>query len=202
MMNAYPRWSLLAAPLLAALGCSDPVPPPAQGAVTLYLGQTVTHVDGRTCPVTSTYQVAGKDSTTKMIAAPTTTDPGMSVISGQSGSTISCSVKGGKGNFTFSGNLYGITPQGDAVSISVSGGTIGADNTGTAQVAIRTPQLSTTVESTMPCKFTILNGSTGPQIKGGSMWASFSCDELDAAPSYACGVNSSSTIVFENCDGS
>ena len=35
MMNACPRWSLVAAPLLLSLGCSDPVPPPAQGALTL-----------------------------------------------------------------------------------------------------------------------------------------------------------------------
>ena len=198
MMNAYPRWSFLAVPLLAALGCSDPVPPPAQGAVTLYLGAPVVHVDQMTCPTTQTYQVGATDSKTKAVLAPTASDPGQSVISGENGSTISCSVTGGGGNFKFSGALRAVTPLGDLVSVSFDKGVVGPDFTGTADVTVYTPQLSANFVSTMPCAITVQN----QQIKGGSIWATFSCGQIAAPPSGLCGVNSSSAIVFENCSGS
>jgi hypothetical protein len=199
MMNAYPRWSFLALPLLVALGCSDPVPPPAQGAVTLYLGQPVVHVDQMTCPVSGqAYQIGATDSKTKAILAPTASDPGQSVISGESGSTISCSVRGGGGNFTFSGSLHAVTPQGDLVSVSFSNGTVGPDFTGTADVSVYTPQLSGTFSSTSSCAITVKN----QQVKGGSIWATFSCGQIASPPSGLCGIDASSAIVFENCSGS
>jgi hypothetical protein len=198
MMKAYPRWSFLALPTLFALGCSDPVPPPAQGAVTLYVGQPVVHVDQMTCPVTQTYQVGGVDSKTKATMAPTATNPGQSVISGEQGSTISCSVKGGGGNFSFSGTLHASTPQGDLISVSFANGVVGPDFTGTADVTVYTPQLSGTFQSTMPCAITVKN----QQVKGGSIWATFSCPQIQSPPSGLCGIEGSSAIVFENCSGS
>jgi hypothetical protein len=200
MMNAYARCSFLAVPLLAALGCSDPVPPPAQGAVTLYLGQPIVHVDQMTCPVTAqTYQVGATDSKTKTVLAPTMSDPGQSVISGEGGSSISCSVTGGGGNFKFSGTLSAITPQGDKISIQFANGQVGSDFTGTADVSVYTPQLLAGFSGTN-CAISVQGQPK--QVKGGSIWATFSCAQIASPPSGLCGISAASTIVFENCSGS
>lgn len=203
MMNAYPRWSLLAAPLLVGLGCSDPVPPPAQAAVSLQIGQPNVQVNGMTCPIVKTYRVGAFDSKTMKVLAPTSTDPGQSLISGESGSTISCSVTGGGGNFRFSGSIHAATDEGDLISVSFANGVITGSSTGTADVGVYTPQLSANFNSTMPCTFTIFPGKDGQQIKGGSMWASFACPSISAPPSGLCGVlQSQSVVVLENCSGS
>jgi hypothetical protein len=196
MMNASARCTFLAVPLLAALGCSDPVPPPAQGAVTLEIGQPTVHVDQMSCPVTNSYLVAATDSKTKMIAAPTSSDPGDSIISGESGSSISCSVTGGGGTFNFSGSFLGYTPQGDKVSLSFSNGTV-TNFMGTADVNVYTPQLSQNFSGT-GCTITVENG----QVKGGSIWAAFACAQISSPPSGLCGIAASSAFVFENCSGS
>lgn len=198
MMNACPRWSFLTVALLAALGCSDPVPPPAQGAVTLLVGQPVVHVDQMTCPITRTYQVGAIDSKTKAVLAPTAADPGQSVISGESGSTISCSVTGGGGNFKFSGTLHAITPQGDQISVSFTNGVVKPDFTGTADLSVYTPQLSGNFNSTKSCAITVRN----QQVKGGSIWGTFACDQIASPPSGLCGIDPNSAFVFENCSGS
>jgi hypothetical protein len=196
MMNASARCSFLAVPLLAALGCSDPVPPPAQGAVTLYVGQPTTTVAQMSCPTTATYQVAATDSKTKMIAPPTSTDPGESIISGESGSSISCSVTGGGGNFKFSGSFVGYTPLGIKVSLTFQNGVI-SGTTGTADVNVYTPDLSAIFSGT-GCAITVQN----QQVKGGSIWATFTCDQISSPPSGLCGIASQSAFVFENCSGS
>lgn len=196
MMNAYPRWSFLAVPLLAALGCSDPVPPPAQGAVRLDLSQPTTTVSEMSCPITQLYQVGAKDPKTMAVLAPTMQDPGESVISGESGSTITCSVTGSGGNFNFSGSLHASTPQGDQILVAFQNGVI-SGTTGTADVNVYTPQLSSNFSGT-GCTITVQNN----QVKGGSIWATFSCPQISSPPSGLCGISGDSTIVFENCAGS
>jgi hypothetical protein len=204
MMNAYPRWSFLAVALLGALGsaaCSDPVPPPAQGALTLSVGQPVVHVDGRACPAPGiTYQIAATDSKTKMVAAPSSITPGESLISGEQGSKISCSVKKSSSGFAFSGSIHGNSqPSGSVVDLQMQAGTIDATSlSGTVNVTVYTPELSGNFASVAPCTVNVLQS----QIKGGSMWASFSCPTVQYDPSGACGISSFSTVVFENCDGS
>ena len=203
MMNADPRWSFLAAPLLAALGCSDPVPPPAQGAVSLEIGQPLAPVNGKNCPVVKTYLVGAVDSTTKKVSAPTATSPGLSLISGQNGSKISCSITGGNGNFKFSGSIYATSDDGNSISLSFSNGVVGPDFTGTADVGVYTPQLSANYSSPadMPCTVQILKGALDAyQIKPGSMWATFACPQVATPPSGLCGIlQAQSDFVFENC---
>jgi hypothetical protein len=201
MMNAYARCSFLAAPLLAALGCSDPVPPPAQGAVTLYLGHTVDAVTAMSCPVTAqTYQIGATDSKTKSVLAPTASTHGQSVISGEGGSSISCSVAAGGGGYRFSGTLSAVTAQGDKISVQFANGTVGSDFTGTADVSVYTPQLLagfTSVGTMTSCAITVQN----QQVKKGSIWATFTCPKIASPPSGLCGISGASAIVFENCSG-
>ena len=193
MMNA--RWSLLAVPVIAAMGCSDPVPLPAQGAISLSIRKPSKPSTGTTCPVPGkTYEVSGK-------AAPTTNKPGDSLIDGESGASISCSVHG-NGPYKFSGSFQGATNDTNKYPITVtfSDGVVAADKlTGTATVSVRAPDLADTFASkTSACTVNVI----GQQVKGGSIWARFSCDAISAPPQQECEVGSGSVIVFENCDGS
>jgi hypothetical protein len=192
MMNA--RWSFLAVPLLAALGCSDPVPLPAQGAITLSVRLPTSSVNG-TCPDSGTTYLVGAP------VVPTTSTPGNSLVDGDKGAHISCSVKGSGGGFAFSGSLAANTTQGTPYPITVtfSNGVVDANGVGTANIGVYTPPLSATYTSSAPCTVKVLGSPL--QVKGGSIWASFSCPSITYPPSGLCEVGSS-VIVFENCDGS
>jgi hypothetical protein len=183
MKNACSRWSFLAVPVLAAFGCSDPVPLPAQGAISLQVGGP-----SSTCPA----------------LAPSETDPGQSVVDGEGLTTVSCSVRG-NGPYTFSGSLHATADDAmqDLITISFSNGVVNSDKTtGTVDMRVFTPQLDNTFSNgSTPCAIQVLN----QQVKGGSIWADFSCPSLTASLSGPCssGVAPSvSTFVFENCDGS
>ena len=192
MMNARARWSFLAVPLLAALGCSDPVPLPAQGAISLSVGKPTTAVSQMTCPDSGrTYEVyAGS-------VPPSPTTPGDRVISGDNGSSITCSVRASGGGFAFSGSFTGVTKDMDhyPITVSFSDGVVDANKvSGTASVSVLTPVLAATFGSTAPCKITVINS----QVKPGSIYATFSCPTISSPPSGLCSVNAS-VIVFENC---
>ena len=180
---------------------------PGQGAITLQVGGP-----SSTCPVPGNIYPVGKLKTDpsdptgkrKIALAPSQTDPGQSVVDGDGGTKVSCSVRG-KGPYTFSGTLHATSTdeQNDPITVTFSNGVVNADKTtGTVDVQVFTPQLAATFSSgSTPCTVTVINS----QIKGGSIWADFSCPSLTQPPSAACssGVAPSvSTFVFENCDGS
>jgi hypothetical protein len=207
MKNACSRWSFLAVPVLTALGCSDPVPLPAQGAISLQVGGPTS-----TCPEPGNVYPVGKlvndpsDPTgkRKKALAPSESDPGQSVVDGEGGTKISCSVRG-KGPFTFSGSLQATSADEakDLITITFSNGVVNEDKTtGTVSVQVFTTQLAGQFASgSTPCTVKVIN----QQIKGGSIWADFSCPSLTQPPSGACSSGvapSTSTFVFENCDGS
>lgn len=192
MMNARARWSFLVAPLLAAIGCSDPVPLPPKGNLTLSLQVPA---GGGSCPVPGrTYEIGAPN-------APSTQDPGDRVVDGQKGSAIKCSVHG-KGPFTFSGSLRGISSDENRspVTISFTDGQIAADKSGgTVTVGVNTPDLGGFFQSEPgACKLTIVN----QQIKPGSIWTSVSCPLVTQPPANSCTVGMSTVVIFENCDGS
>ncbi|MEO6598241.1 MAG: hypothetical protein ABIQ16_00100 [Polyangiaceae bacterium] len=188
MMNA--RWSFLAVPLLAVLGCSDPVPLPAQGAISLSV-RLPTSVNGSTCP----------DSGTTYYVGDALTPPNAVLVDGDKGAHISCSVKGSGGGIAFSGSLAANTTQGDPYPITVtfSDGVVDASGNGTASIGVYTPKLSATYTSTAACTVKVLGSPL--QVKPGSIWASFSCPSITAPPAGLCEVGPS-VVVFQNCDGS
>lgn len=165
---------------------------PAQGATSLQIGGP-----SSTCPVPGNVYPLGKP-------APTEVDPGQSLVDGENDTKISCSVRG-TGPYTFAGSLHGTSTdtQSDPITVTFSNGTINADKlTGTVSVSVFTPELDGTFTSgSTPCTVTVIN----QQVKGGSIWANFSCPTLSLPPSTVCssGVAPSvSTFVFENCEGS
>ena len=188
MMNGCPRWSFLTVPLLAALGCSDPVPRPPQGNLTLSVQP------GMSCPVNGkVYQVGNPKP-------PDTITPGDSLIDGENGASIKCSVRG-SGPYTFSGTIQARSKENDRVTLTITNGVVNADKlTGTATIAINAPQLSNTYTSeTGSCAVTVINGN----VKPGSMWATVKCDKvLEPSTGTSCAVGTDTTFVLENCDGS
>jgi hypothetical protein len=192
MMNGCPRWSFLAVPLLAALGCSDPVPRPPQGNLSLSIQKPTT--GSQTCPVPGKTYVLGNPD------GPNSAMPGDRLIDGENGATIKCSVKGG-GPFNFSGTLKGTSSESDKVTMTISSGVINADKlTGTATVGVYTPQLAGTFTSPDGgCTV----GVVGNQVKAGSLWATISCPTISyPSTAQSCSVGTTTTFVLENCDGS
>ena len=204
MMNACTRWSFLAVPVLAAFGCSDPVPLPAQGAVTLGLQGPTENVTQMSCPIGAgtSYAVGAKEKvgTITMSQSPTAGTPGQSVIDGDGDTTVSCSVrKQADGSFKVSGSLHAASSSGDPITVSLINVVISPDlTTGSGEVSVFTPQLAGTFDSgTAPCAFTVVN----KQVKGGSIWSKFTCPSISQPPSSLCSI-ADSWIVFENCSGS
>jgi hypothetical protein len=185
MMNARLGWSFLAIPVLATIGCSSAVPLPNRGALIL-------SINGAMCPEPAkTYEVAG----------PADTMPNNVVIDGQSGAAVSCSVTG-NGPYTFSGSFHGLTSDGFPVTVSFTDGQVGADKmSGTATVDVLTTDLGSTsafASAAGACDIEVINS----QIKPGSIWATFSCAAVSLPPENVCQVAATSTIVFEDCQGS
>ena len=124
------------------------------------------------------------------------TSPGGSLVDGEHGAQVSCAVQG-TGPFTFSGSLKATTTTGEPFPIQVvlTDGSVGADFTGTANVSIYTPKLTGNFSGTS-CIVQVV----GQQIKGGAIWASFSCPSVFEPPAQQC--TASGIFVFENCLGS
>ncbi len=164
-------------------GGADAVVP--QGGLNVSVTEPATPVAQMVCPASGiTYLIGAPD-------APTLTDPGESLISGESGSLITCSVMG-NGQFAFSGALHATTAQGDTVSINFSNGSVAADGSGSADVAFYSPQLAASFAGTS-CSVSVLD----QQVKSGSIWATFKCQQIASPPSGLCGL--SGELVFENC---
>lgn len=197
MMNGCPRWSILILPLLAAMGCSDPVPRPAQGNLTLSIQQPVGAGTG-TCPVPgNTYVIAPPGQ------GPNSADPGTRVIDGQNGTTIKCSVHGDS-TFTFSGTIKGQTSStpSDQVTLTITNGTVNMDKaTGTATMTANTSGLLGNFSSAAgACTVNVVSGN----VKAGSIWATASCPVISdpSSPGKGCSIGPTTTFVLENCDGS
>ena len=165
---------------------------PAQGAISLQIGGPST-----TCPESGTVYPVGKP-------APSSSEPGQSVIDDETSTVIRCSVRG-TGPYTFSGSLHATSSDAarDPITVTFSAGTVNADKTtGTVSVSVFTPQLEANFTSgSTPCTVQVIS----QQVKPGSIWADFSCPSLSYPPTGVCssGVAPSvSTVVFENCDGS
>ena len=196
MMNGCPRWSFLTVPLLAALGCSDPVPRPAQGNVTVSIQKPTS--GALNCPVPGKTYAVGNPK------GPSPTNYGDRLIDGEHGATIKCSVTG-SGPFSFSGTIKGSTAQSDQVTVTLTNGVINADKlTGTATVAVYTNDLAGSfVSMAGACTVNVVP----PNVKPGSIWATLECPLVsNLTTGQGCSVGpvgaTITAFVLENCEGS
>jgi hypothetical protein len=194
-MNLSSRWCVTGIVALGALACSDPVPPPAQGAFIASVNSVSPSPAGKACPAGAafTYDVPNETETkpTEVLSASTYLHK---IIDGEDASTVRCQVSGSS-TFTFSGR---ISLGGKALEIS--DGMLGADKKGTARITVtNSSRISTSLSApSANCTIGVVNTNGAPQVKAGSMWASFSCASVEAQPSDYCKADG--FFVLENCD--
>jgi hypothetical protein len=90
--------------------------------------------------------------------------------------------------------------KGEPVAVAgISEGTLVNNMTGTARINVSNgSKLSTALASEgANCAITVVNNSKGPQVKPGSLWATFSCPALIHDPGDGCSAKG--TFVLENC---
>jgi hypothetical protein len=188
-MNVSSRWCVTAVVAFGSLACSDPVPPPAQGAFIASVNSVSPAPAGKACPAGAafTYDVPAVRNTTpaEMLDENTYLHK---TIDGEGGSRVSCSVKSGGGGFTFSGKI-----ELGGKALEISQGTLGGDNMGSARAFIvDTEHLSGALVS--PTANCTVNAS---DVQAGSIWATFRCTSVESPPSSYC--RAEGTFVFENC---
>lgn len=149
-----------------------PCGPPAEGALIVNVSA------GPSCP--STGHVASIGS-----PPPTASETGGLVVEGVDGS-VACSVKG-SGTFAINATI-----STQAVSFSVTGGTLDAGGTGTGQIAFE-DQMIDPVSS--DCTLAVNEGSLA--VEPGRVWAKFDCPALSDGTSECA---ASGYFVFENCE--
>ena len=195
-MNVSSRWCVTAVFALAALACSDPVPPPAQGAFKASVKPSSPAPLGKSCPTSAyTYDVPIVLDT-KPAEVLDEDNYTHKIIDGESGASVSCTVKGGS-TFTFSGKIS----MGDR-GLSISNGTIGADKKGTAQITViksGQPGFPTMISPMANCTVDAAKANgNNYQVKAGSMWAKFTCASVESPPSDSCAADG--FFVLENCN--
>jgi hypothetical protein len=198
-MNLSSRWCVTAVVAIGALGCSDPVPPPAQGAFWTTVTSVSPQPAGMSCP-------SGASLTFDVPAANRSAIPSETLdqdtyklrkVDGEDQAQVSCTVKGG-GNFTFEGSIK-LGPH----ALSISNGTIGNDKKGTARITLQAsgmPGFSGALSApSANCK---IDAAAAPgnrfEVNPGRIWAHFECPSLEQPPSDYC--KAAGFFVLENCN--
>jgi hypothetical protein len=173
-------------------GTGGVMPPPSQGAATVTLKAVSPAPAGKSCPsgsVTS-FAIPPVDSPNEALDAFTYRHW---VIDGQAGAKVSCKVMA-SGSVSFEG-----TVQQAGSTLQISEGQLQADLHGTARITVADPQhLASALSSATDCVVNAARGDGNFQAQPGSMWASFSCGALEAAPSDSCAATG--IFVLENCE--
>jgi hypothetical protein len=198
-MNLSSRWSVTAVVALGALGCSDPVPPPAQGAFWANVKSVSPQPAGKSCPsgASLTFDVPQANENASPPEVLDADNYKLRKIDGEDQAEVSCSVKGG-GTFTFEGSIkFG------ARALSISSGTIGDNKKGTARISLRasgSPGFSGSLSAPSPnC---VIDAAAAPgnrfEVAPGRIWAHFQCPSVEQPPSDFC--QAEGYFVLENCD--
>jgi hypothetical protein len=172
--------------VFGTMGCSDPVPPPAQASLFFVVGPP--GVEGSGCAISGSY-VANIGGPPR----PSLGDPGPREIDGQGDAIIGCRVSGG-GTFNLSGSA-----QKGPTGFRLLSGTI-SEGRGTGHIAVAGPGTAGRNLSSreVECE---LNASRAPyQIAPGSVWAEFDCPLVTNASDPGSRCSARGEFVFENCE--
>jgi hypothetical protein len=187
MTPRHLAWFSAAVLSALSLSCSDPAPTPAAVGLTLGIAPSSIPMQGFQCNTSGLTKTIGDP-------APQGTNPGNRVNDGDSGVKVDCKVSG-KSSFSVSASIE----QGKSVKFSMSGGTIDkATGKGTFNASLYTPEtLGLASDPATPCTFD-LNPAPPYEVNGGTLYATWNCPVMKAAPTTAC--NASGTIVLEFCE--
>jgi hypothetical protein len=167
---------------IAAISCSDPVPPAYKAGVRV----NVTSLSG--CPASATTRGVGNPPP----EAAGTAGKGGPIFDGEEGVKATCSVKGGP-PFNVSTSV-----SGNFMSFNLTG-SLPASGPGTATIGVSMPELASKFFSSSACTLTAIQTSQGVQVKPGAMWASFNCPMVTGEiASEVCRLQGE--VVIENCD--
>jgi hypothetical protein len=165
-------------------------PPPAQGAGAFTVQSMTPASAGKACPVGKSTVGIPEASATEMLDGDTYLHH---ITDGENAATVHCQVSGAA-TFSFAGVM-----QRGGSSLEIGNGMLAADRRGTANIKLSASgTLPSVLASSGACS---IDASVGPgknfQVKRGSMWASFSCASVEAAPSDDC--SATGFFVLENC---
>jgi hypothetical protein len=172
---------------LAALSCSDPVPPAYKAGLRV----NVTSIGGGTlrCPTSAATQQIGEPGPDWMV----TGSKGGLIFDGEKGVKTSCTVAGGP-QFNVATSIAG-----GGMSFNLSG-SVSSAGTGTATISLYNSDLAGQFSSPPGgCTVTAVQTAQGHQIKAGAMWATFNCPTITGQIATD-GCRLQGEVVIENCD--
>lgn len=165
-----------------AIGCSDPVPPPPQGAY------QVTFTAPKGC------SIAGHNA---KVGDVTQTQRNTVVIDGTDSSSVSCGVTGA-GPFSVSGQVSKLA---DSLQIAVdslpSNATKASPAKGRVSFASPNTAKAYVADGTHMCDFYFPAGSK-ESVAAGKVWVAFTCPTVIAEGMDTCALQES-YIILENC---
>lgn len=114
-----------------------------------------------------------------------------SAVDGDGDVSVACAVDGFA---SFSGRIASA-----ARVLEISNGELTDNANGTARITVANATvLSYALASpAADCAVSVVTNARGPQIKAGSVWATFTCPSVEHAPADACAARG--TFVLENC---
>lgn len=185
-MKAYPvaLGATLGAALAVFSACSSPAEPPAKGGLSL----SITAFSPM--PVGSACQVSGSLNLPEApLTPPSKTDIGDSLVDGDNGAEVTCTVKPDGDAFAVSGS---VRLGSNAINTSFTLDSTGA-GTG-AMTIVRAAYATQSNDSTAPCNFTKI------QAQSGAAWTSFSCPVIfDRASKQSTYCTVDGVLTFQNC---
>jgi hypothetical protein len=172
---------------------SDPVPPPAQGAVSFTVSPASPAPDGKSCP-SPAFTASIPDTSTMPSEALDALNYRHKVIDGEGGAKVGCTVAEQEG-WHFSASL-----QVSGAGLRIEGGLLSAERVGSATITVSdSSNLQTGLSSSEPCAVTAMpSGANKLTVQRGAIWAQFRCATVEAAPSDSCAAEG--FFVFENCE--
>ncbi len=181
MLRSLDRVFAVGPMMLAAAGCSDPVPSSAAAGLNLNVGVAAS------CPMMSGFpDDLGNPP-------PTMTSSGAPVFNGEAGVSVSCTLRDtGGGSYAVSASITSRDPR---VAFGLNDGTINiADGKGTGAVSINSTSLESTIDSKdTPCTLSVIAIQADKQ----ALWAHFDCSRLSGNPSPICQAHGE--FVLQNC---
>ena len=202
-------------PCIAALGlgflasCSDPVPPASQGSVSLHFSgpSAAASMAGKMCQAGNHYSNAPSAFDSAQYTTGTSR-PKDTIVDGEQGRTLSCSVKPSGDKFVVNAQLN--VPAFDKdkkpllnATIIQLGTTIGKDESGATGSVVVSDNDTVATYTSSTCTYSVkadMTVNAKLAIDAGKIWGSVDCQDMGdpKVPSSSCVV--SGYFVLENCD--
>jgi hypothetical protein len=193
------------------LSCGDPVPPAAQGSLSIHLSQPNDPDDPKASCSPSIHWVNVPYPRKKTQVQQTTElDPKVKAVNGQDGNTVSCSVAPNGSDFKVSIDASAYAEDDDGKKLApthvhitipkIAKGQSGASGSFSFQDNFSSTTYSS--QPNLPCSFSVqsMGDSDSFGIEEGKIWGRMTCASVPdpKSPGSSCGVDTG-FFVFENC---